>query len=53
MLFVGIGMLFCLIKFGLWFVFVGLVLVGFGLFFVGVDIFKNVFEGIVYVFDIL
>jgi phosphate:Na+ symporter len=45
-------MLFRLIKPGSRFASVGLALVGFGLFFVGVDILKNAFEGIVHAFDI-
>ncbi|MFS1704982.1 Na/Pi cotransporter family protein [Alteromonas sp. AMM-1] len=49
---VGLGMLFRLLKPGSRFASVGLALVGFGLFFVGVDILKNAFEGIVQAFDI-
>ncbi|NVK87082.1 MAG: Na/Pi cotransporter family protein, partial [Gammaproteobacteria bacterium] len=49
---IGIGVLMKLIKPNQRVASLGLALVGFGLFFVGIDILKEAFEGIVKVFDI-
>ena len=49
---IGIGMLLKLIKGQGRLASLGLALVGFGLFFIGVDVLKNAFEGFVHVFDL-
>jgi phosphate:Na+ symporter len=49
---IGIGMLVKLIKVQGRAASFGLALVGFGLFFIGIDVLKNAFEGMVHIFDL-